>query len=110
MKYRVLIQRQAERDLNACYLWAARHAPETAARWHDRFQTEILSLANYPTRCGLAAESGMHNREIRQLLFGRRPNVFRALFTIDGDSVRVMRIIRASRRPLTKREIEEADD
>jgi plasmid stabilization system protein ParE len=106
MRHRVIIQRLAEDDLEEYYLWAAQHAPETAARWLKRFQAELQTLADNPQRCALAPENGKVTREIRQLLFGRRPNVFRAVFTIDGETVRVLRIRRASRRFLTKRELE----
>jgi plasmid stabilization system protein ParE len=64
-------------------------------------------LADNPRRFSLAPENGKVRREIRQLLFGKRPNVYRAVFTIDGDSVRVLRIRRASRHALTKRELED---
>ncbi len=106
MKCQVIIQRLAENDLEEYYLWAARHAPETAARWLNHFHAELQTLAENPQRCPLAPENGKVTREIRQLLFGRRPNVYRAIFTIDGNTVRVLRIRRASRRFLTKRELE----
>jgi hypothetical protein len=48
--------------------------------------------------------------ELREMLFGRRPNVFRTLFTIDGDAVRVLRVRRATRRSLSRRELREADE
>ena len=49
-------------------------------------------------------------REIRQLLFGKRPNVYRALFVIDNTQVRVIRVLRAQRRALTRRQIVEDSD
>jgi plasmid stabilization system protein ParE len=107
MTYRVLIQSLALEDLDDYYLWAARHAPDTAARWLTRFQAALQSLAHNPERCTLAPENDKVSREIRQLLFGKRPNVYRALFTIDQDTVRVLRIRRAARRLFTKRELEE---
>jgi plasmid stabilization system protein ParE len=48
MKYRVVTQRRAEIDLENYYLWAARQAPETAARWLARFHAELASLADNP--------------------------------------------------------------
>jgi len=107
MKYRVVTQRLAEDDLEEYYLWAARQAPETAARWLNHFHAELQTLADNPQRCSLAPENGKVTREIRQLLFGKRPNIYRAIFTIDSDTVRVLRIRRSSRRFLTKRELEE---
>lgn len=106
MKCRVVIQQPAENDLEECYLWAAQYAPETAARGLNRFHAELERLADNPQQWPLAPENGKVKREIRQLLFGRRPNIYRAIFTIDGDTVRVLRIRRASRRFLTKRELE----
>jgi hypothetical protein len=53
----------------------------------------------------LAPEHRKLKREVRQLLFGRKPNVFRAIFIIDGEIVRIARIRRAARRPLTRREL-----
>jgi plasmid stabilization system protein ParE len=107
MKYRVVLQRLALLDLEESYLWAARHAPETAARWLSRFHAELQSLAEQPERFAHAPENKKVRREIRQLLFGKRPNVYRALYTIDLDVVRVLRIRRANRRQLKKRELEE---
>jgi plasmid stabilization system protein ParE len=106
VKYRVVIQQLALDELDECYRWAARHAPHTAARWLNRFESELTSLADNPERYALAPENSKVRREIRQLLFGRRPNVYRAVFPIDGDTVRVLRIRRASRRWLRKDELE----
>ncbi len=48
--------------------------------------------------------------ELREILFGRRPNVYRVIFLIDGDTVRVLRIRRAQRRPLTRKQFDEASE
>jgi hypothetical protein len=45
---------------------------------------------------------------LRELHFGKRPNVFRVVFTIDGNTVRILRIRRAQRRWLTRRQTEDA--
>ena len=108
MKYEVRLQPPAVDDLEEAYLWAAKHAPDTAGRWLARFQDSLQTLANNPERCGFAPEHKKLKRALRQLLFGRRPNVFRAIFLIDGDVVRVVRIRRSSRRFLTKKELGES--
>jgi plasmid stabilization system protein ParE len=104
---RVILHRLAENDLDRAYLWAARRAPFTAALWLQRFHSRIATLANHPRRHGLAPESRKVARPIRQLLFGRKPNVYRALYLIDGTTVRVLRIRRSQQRPLTRRELDE---
>ncbi len=110
MKYRVVIQAFAAEDLDRAFLWAAKRAMHTAFHWSQRLQRAIESLARQPQRCGLAAENGKVGIELRQLLFGRRPNVYRVVFTIDDDMVRVLRIVRAQRRSLSRREIKDADE
>ena len=108
MKYRVRLQPPAQHDLDESYSWAAKHAPQTAARWLARFEKALQSLADNPQRCGLAPEHKMIGRELCQLLFGRKPSVFRAVFIIDGETVRILRIRRAARRLLTRKELGDA--
>ena len=104
MIYLVRIEPLADSDLEEAYLWAQRHAPFTAARWLQRLHAAVQSLSRRPERCALAPEHKRFKFEIRQLLFGKKPNVFRILFLIEGDEVRVLRIRRASRRYLSRRE------
>ena len=92
MIYRVIIQPNAEAELEAAYLYRYERAPQEAARWFAGFVEAINSLAQFPTRCPLAPENGHFAEEIRQLLDGTRRNVFRILFTIRGDTVQVLHI------------------
>lgn len=110
MKYQVVVQRLASEDLAAAFAWVYRYAPETATRWLDRFEESLLTLEWQPQRCALARENRRSRRELREFHFGKRPYVFRVLFTIDGDVVRVLRILRAQRRPLSRKEIEKAGE
>ena len=110
MKYRVTMLRLAQQDLSQAYLWAARRAPQTAALWLNRFHRALQTLADNPERCPHARENSKVTIEIRKLLFGRRPNVFRVIFTIRDDAVRVLRIRRAQRRLLARKELESEDD
>lgn len=108
MNYRVVLQRIALNDLHAAHAWAARRARAAADRWLDRFQSALRTLDTRPDRCPLARESSKVDFELREFLFGRKPNVFRVIFVIDGETVRVLRIRRAQRRFLTQRQIDEA--
>ncbi len=110
MRYRVLLQRLAVQDLDEAAAWAAQHAPTTAGRWLERFHCALQTLDTNPQRCALAKENAKVDVELREFHFGRRPNVFRVIFTIDGDTVRILRIFRAQRRWLTRSQIEEASD
>jgi plasmid stabilization system protein ParE len=109
-EYEVVFHTQARADLDDAYQNAARHAPSTASRWVDRFQEALATLSRSPQRCPLSPESRFVDEDIHEFHFGRRPNVFRVFFWIDGRYVRILRIRRASRRGLTRRDIEQAFD
>jgi plasmid stabilization system protein ParE len=108
MRYRLVLQRLAREDLYQAYEWAAANAPGTAIAWLKRFQDSLESLDHNPERCPLAHESGKVAVDVREFLFGKRPSVFRVLFIIDGEIVRILRIRRAQRRFLTKSEMNDA--
>lgn len=108
MSRRVVLQRLAVRDLDDAYRWAASNAPEAAAHWLTRFEHSLVTLSENPDRCPVARENAKADLELREFLFGRRPSVFRVIFTIEPDTVRILRILRAQRRFLTRTQIEEA--
>jgi len=95
-RYRVVVSATAKQNLRDGYRWAAKNAPDTAARWLTRSQAALQTLSTYPERCSIAPETDLVEREIRQFLFGRRPSVWRALFTIQGNEVRVLHVRRAA--------------
>ena len=90
--YRVIIQPNAEAELEAAYLYRQARAPQAAARWFAGLVEAINSLERFPARCPLAPENGHFPEEIRQLLYGARRDVFRILFTIQGDTVHVLHV------------------
>jgi plasmid stabilization system protein ParE len=106
--YDVVLHSKAQADLDDAYRNAARHAPQAASRWVDRFEQALTTLSRNPERCPLAPESRFTSENVHEFHFGRQPNVFRVLFWIDGLRVRILRIRRASRRGLTSREIRDA--
>jgi plasmid stabilization system protein ParE len=63
-----------------------------AAKWYNRLLSAIKGLSHSPQRCGLARESEITGREIRQLLFGRRSGKRRVLFVIKQDEVHILGI------------------
>jgi toxin ParE1/3/4 len=62
----------------------------------------IASLADSPRRCPLAPEIAVFPVEVRHLLYGRKPHVYRVLFTLDGATVSVLHIRHGRRRPFIK--------
>jgi plasmid stabilization system protein ParE len=108
MLYRVVLQRLANQDLEEAYIKVAKNAPWTASRWLDRFQMALQTLDTNPERCPTARENAKVSIELREFHFGKKPYVFRTIFTVDGQTVRILRIRRAQRRYLTRQEIDEA--
>lgn len=79
----------------------AEGAGETGIRWMERLEAAIESLSELPQRCALAPENATFPFEVRQLLYGRKPNAYRVLFTISGDMVIVLHIRHGRQEPLS---------
>jgi plasmid stabilization system protein ParE len=80
----------------------AQRAGETGRRWFLGLEKAIDGLADMPERCPLAPENGRVPFEVRHLLYGRAPNVYRILFTIEGGTVYILHIRHSRRRPFTR--------
>ena len=72
-------------------------------RWFQGLREAVASLSHSPQRCPLAPENAVFPFEVRQLLYGRKPHVYRVLFTIEGAAtVSVVHIRHGRRQPFTK--------
>jgi len=89
MKYQVQISPQALDEAEEGYLWIREKAPLAAARWYSRLMQAIDSLERNPESYPLAPEAEAFAVELRQMLFGKRSGIYRILFTIHGNVVRV---------------------
>ncbi len=72
------------------------------------FYDALQSLSVNPGRCVLAPENPKSKRTLHQYLFGKGRNVFRVVFTIEDDTVWIIRIRRAARKQMTKNDLGEA--
>ena len=80
--YRVVLGPLARNDLEEAYQYAASRDPVAAARWYYRFVDALKTLSERPGRCPFSPESGRSPVELRDFLFGKRPYVFRVIYTI----------------------------
>lgn len=96
MPYELRIARRAEADIDAAAAWMSRRSQIAAARWHDGLLKTARSLATNPERCRLADEASDLGIELRELLYGRRRGVYRILFTIEAQTVNILRIRHAA--------------
>ena len=107
MNYRVVIQPPALENIEYAYLRAARHAPDTALRWMEGFHKALQTLSENPLRCSVAPESDAVELEIRQLFYRTKSRrSYRALFTIQGDEVRILHVRSPGQRLMRSGEIE----
>jgi plasmid stabilization system protein ParE len=101
MAFRVEITPKAKQDANAILKWLLEQdAGEAGLRWFRKLGAAIASLAELPKRCRLAPENASVPFEMRQLLYGNNPHMYRILFTIEGEVVYVLRIRHGRRRRL----------
>lgn len=92
----------AEADIRRNVRWMCRHStPSAAARWQTAVDRAIVSLTVNPERHPEADEAAEIGIDLRSLLTGRRPHVFRILFTYDAATVYVHRIMHAAQDRLT---------
>lgn len=83
MEYVVKFSTRAERDLVEIDEYIGVRHSAAARRWFDRLEKAMYRLERFPRRCRPAVEGRALRRMTRQLLYGRRPNVYRVLFEID---------------------------
>lgn len=78
MVYRVSMLPRAERDFAGIFDSIQAEEVEAARRWFYGLQAAILGLERFPKRCAFAPES----RKLRQLLYGKKPHIYRVLFRV----------------------------
>ena len=103
MTFRVELSAQAQSDAEAILDWLlSEHAGETGLRWFLAMEDAIASLSTFPKRCPLAPENAQFPFEVRQLLYGHKPHLYRILFTIEGESVKILHIRHGRRKPIAE--------
>ena len=100
MKYRVVIQPDAEAEVAEAFAYIHTRSPANAERWLRGLYSVIETLETMPGRCALARESGAFKEEIRQLLYGKRQHKYRILFTVHDNEVHVLHVRHGARAAL----------
>jgi len=95
-RYKVIIQAEAEKDLQQALAYIQAESPGNAAPWLEGLIEAIRSLEMMPARCAYAPEREDCGADIRQYLY----HSHRILFTIEGSVVCVHHIRHAAMRTL----------
>ncbi|MDT5122548.1 MAG: hypothetical protein QOC96_2030 [Acidobacteriota bacterium] len=102
--YRVEPTDKALVDAGEAYFWINEQSEGAALRWYEGLLKAFRSLEKNPLRCPLAPESAFFEEEIRQLIYGK----YRILFTVEGETVFVLRVRHGARQYLKPEEDEDA--
>ena len=79
MAYLVRLTDRALRDMEAIHELIEADESESASAWFRQLADAIYSLERFPERGTPVPES----RKLRQLLFGKKPNIYRIIFAVD---------------------------
>jgi toxin ParE1/3/4 len=99
MPYLVELTTRAVRDLESIYEEIRATESPAAGRWFNGLESAILTLEEFPRRNPMAPEAETTKRPLRQLFYGKKPDVYRLIYEIDEPltSVRVITIRHGAR-------------
>ena len=108
MAYKLVVLPQAEADIAQAFGYLWERAPDAAARWYGEVREAMGSLREMPARCPRAPETVKLGVELRHLLHGKRPGVYRIVFRIveDVEEVHVLTVRHGARKPLSEEDME----
>jgi plasmid stabilization system protein ParE len=104
--YRVEPTDKALVDAGEAYFWINEQSEAAALRWYEGLLKAFRSLEKSPLRCPQAPESLFFEEEIRQLVYGK----YRILFTVEGETVFVLRVRHSAQEYLKPEEDEEIEE
>ena len=97
MAFRVELTARAECDIDSALESLTRFSPVSAARWYAGFLKRIVTLEESPAQFAHAAEADQLGIPLREMLYGKRPHVYRILFVMVDDIVRVLHVRHSAR-------------
>ena len=102
MVFRVELTARAIRDLEILYLEKNAAESPDAARWYNGLEQAVYTIEMHPDRCPSAPEARRVKRQLRHLLYGAKPHVYRVIFEVDAQrhTVWVLTIRHGARKPL----------
>jgi toxin ParE1/3/4 len=102
MAFLVEFSTRARLDLEVLYIEKNAAESDAAARWYNELEKAVDGLGRYPHRCAPAPEARNFKRKLWQLLYGKKPHVYRVIYEIDEawQAVRVIAIRHGARRQL----------
>jgi plasmid stabilization system protein ParE len=102
MTYLVEFSIRALHDLEVLYFEKNGADSRSAEQWLNGLQGAIDGLASLPHRCLPAPEGQGAKRELRHLLYGKKPHIYRVIYEMDESRrmVNVFHIRHGAMQPL----------
>jgi toxin ParE1/3/4 len=92
-KYKVLITRHAEEDIESIWQYIASESLDRANEFIIQIEEKMHTLHHFPRRCSIIAESELLAVEYRHMFIGN----YRIILRIEGNTVFVMRVVHSAR-------------
>jgi plasmid stabilization system protein ParE len=105
VKCRVEVTATARKEAEEAFRWLAARTSTHAVPWFNGLVEAVESLAQFPKRWPLARENAVFGQEIRQMLYGKSPHIYRVLFFIRQNVVYVLHIRHGARPSLSRDEL-----
>jgi plasmid stabilization system protein ParE len=106
MNFEVQLSARAEVDIDEVTEWfVSQNASDASDRWLAGLYLSMSELDVEPARHPVADEFLESGRGIRELHYGKRPNVYRIFFEVQGRVVSVLRIRHSARDVLSADEL-----
>ncbi len=106
MNFRVRALAKAEVDIRSITTWIAQQSPQGAAAWLSAYDSVCMRLASDAQSCSPAEENDHFDIHVQQAFFKTpRGRIYRALFTIVEDEVRILRIRGSGQAPVRPDEV-----
>jgi plasmid stabilization system protein ParE len=103
---RVYVASRAARDVRSILIWLKGRSVQGAQRWVAAFESAKLRLSENPKAYSVIPERIRVPYELRDILFKTpKGKKYRAIFTIIGDEVRILRVRRPAQRPIRGRDL-----
>lgn len=92
MQFQIIITPSAKADIFETNTWLLENHPDLANDWIWGISQAVVSLSKFPERCPISVESAAFDVVVRQLIYGKKPNVYRILYSIKDEKVYILRV------------------
>jgi plasmid stabilization system protein ParE len=106
MTFEVVSLRRADADVRGIVRWIAQRSPAGASKWLDAYEQMLGRHSGNVETFAAATEDSEFDIPLRQALFSTlHGRTYRAIFTVVGQQIRILRIRGPGQPPLQQDEL-----